>query len=98
MSSPTAGPPVITSITFDQTAYLPGTTITATVNYTPGMQNSTQTFTGTATDSKNRTGTLAVSFSVLQAVATSATAADSGSRVWTKVSDSGGVAVFTATA
>lgn len=91
--------PVITSITFDQSSYLPGQTITATVNYTPGTEPVTQTFTGTATDSATgQTGTLSVSFQVVKNDATAVTVADSGNRTWTKASDTGTVAKFTAVA
>jgi hypothetical protein len=91
--------PVITSITFDKASYVSGTTITATVVYAPGMSASTETFTGTATDSTTgSSGNMTGSFTVETADATTVTGADSGNRTWTKTSDSGTVAVFTATA
>lgn len=98
MTAPVPAAPVVNSVTFDQTAYSPGETITATVAYSPGTQDSTQTFTGVATDSGGLTGQLVVNFVTVIASATTASASDSGGRTWTKVSDSTGVAVFTATA
>lgn len=91
--------PSITSITFDKAAYNPGDTITATVNYVAGTSNVTQTFTGTATDSKtNQTGTLQVTFTVVESDTTSVAVSDQGTRTWTKISDTGSVAKFTAVA
>lgn len=95
--APTA--PVVSSITFDQTSYATGEKMTVTVNYAAGTSANTQTLTGTATDSKTtQTGKLTVNFTVINTDSTSIAVADSGSRVWTKVSDSGTVAVFTAVA
>lgn len=97
MPSPAA--PSVTSITFDQTSYAPGAKITATVVYVPGTSATTQNFTGTAVDSATGlSGNLVVNFSVVSPDPTVASAADSGNRVWTKVSDANGTAVFTATA
>ena len=91
--------PSITSITFDKTSYAPGDVITATVDYSAGTSDVTQTFKGTATDSvTNETGTLTVNFTVTENDTTTVTVSDSGSRVWTKISDSGSIAKFTATA
>jgi hypothetical protein len=91
--------PVVTSISFDKTTYSAGQVITATVDYTQGTGSASQNFTATATDSvSGLTGALSSSFSVVSNDSTTVTVSDSGSRTWTKVSDSGSVAVFTATA
>lgn len=94
-----AAAPSITSITFDKTSYSPGDLITATVDYTAGTSDVSQTFTGVATDSKSgETGTLQVSFVVTEGDTTTISVSDSGNRVWTQISDTGSVAKFTATA
>ena len=87
--------PVVTSVTFDQPSYPPGALVTATVKYTPGMSG--HNFTGVATDDvTNLTGSMTVQFGVPNP--TAASASDDGNHAWVKVSDAGGVAVFTATA
>ena len=94
MSAPSIG-----SITFDKSSYNPGDTITATIDYTPGTTAKTQTLTGTAIDSvSGLTGTLTQTFTINQPDATSLTVTDSGARTWTKQSDTGTVAKFTAAA
>ncbi len=99
VAAPTVSAPVITSIVFDKPGYTPGQIITATVNYAPGVSSQAQTFSGTATDAvTGQQGTLSVSFTVNTNDTTNLTVSDSGNRAWTKVSDSGIVAVFTATA
>ena len=91
--------PVVNSVTFDQTAYNPGDTITATMVFTPGASAQTMTFTGTATDaSTGEVGTLQVQFIVGESDATTVSASDSGGRVWTLQSQTAGQAVFTAVA
>lgn len=91
--------PTISSITFDKSSYSPGSVITATVSYSAGTSDVPQTFTGVATDSATgETGTLQVTFVVTENDTTSVTVSDSGSRNWTKISDNGAVAQFTATA
>lgn len=93
--------PVVSSITFDKSAYNTGDLITATVNYNPGKSDQTQAFTGVATDSTTGlSGQLSVSFVVSNAVtdATALTISDDGGRTWTPISDNGTVAVFTANA
>lgn len=91
--------PSITSITFDKASYNPGDTITATVDYVAGTSAATQTFTGTATDSTTgESGTLQVSFTVNENDSTTVTVTDGGGRTWTKISDTGSIAKFTATA
>lgn len=92
--------PSITSIVFDKPGgYNPGDTITATVVYVPGTAPKTFTFTGTVTDSASGGASTATgTFSVNQPDATTVSAQDTGTRNWVKKSDSGTVAVFTATA
>lgn len=97
--------PSITSIVITPSGtFSPGATITATVAYVKGTSESpvTQTLTGTATDSvTGQTGTLSQTFTTAGGTVsdtTVPTVADTGSRAWTKTSDSGTVAVFTATA
>lgn len=88
--------PVVNSITFDQTAYNPGDTITATMTFTPGASGQVMNFTGTATDSTtNQVGTLVVQFIVAETDATVVSASDSGGRSWTLQSQTAGTAVFT---
>ncbi len=99
VAASTVSAPVVSSITFDKTGYTPGQTVIATVNYAPGVSGQAQTFTGTATDAATgQQGTLSVSFTVNANDSTTIAVSDSGSRTWTKASDSGTVAVFTATA
>lgn len=91
--------PVVNSVTFDQAAYNPGDTITATMTFTPGSSGQAQTFTGTATDSATgQQGSLVVTFTVAATDATTVSASDSGARTWTLASQAAGSAVFTATA
>lgn len=79
----------------DKASYAPGDTITATLTYgDPDSQ--TQTLTWTATDGSGATQTLALSLVVKDPVALKVT--DPSGRVWTKVSDNGVIAVFTAKA
>jgi hypothetical protein len=94
-----SSPPVISGITFDQASYAPGETIHATVTYAPGSSPLVQSFTGSALDSTTElTGTLTVSFTTVISDSTVVKASDTGNRTWTKVSDTGTVAVFAATA
>lgn len=91
--------PSITSITFNKPSYVPGDLISATITYVNGTSPSVQSFTGTALDNTTGLeGILSVSFTVSISDYSMVLAADSGNRVWTKVSDTGSVAVFTATA
>lgn len=101
--------PTITSVVFDKTGYNAGDTIHATVTYVPGKSESagspvTYSVEGTGTDVvTGQTGQLAGTFTVTPVAvpvndATTLVFTDSGSRTWTKVSDTGTVAVFTATA
>lgn len=94
-----AAAPTISSITFDKTSYSPGDVITATVSYSAGTSDVTQTFTGTAVDSvSGEEGTLQVNFVVTEPDQTNITVTDSGGRAWTQISDTGSIAKFTATA
>lgn len=91
--------PSITSITFDKAQYLPGQPVNATVTYVPGTSGQEQTFNGTATDSATgQTGSLSVQFTLVVNDTTTVTVSDSGNRAWTKISDTGTVAVFQAIA
>lgn len=99
MTTPAPTAPVISTITFDQVSYTPGQTMHATVDYSPGTSPVTHSFTGNAVDgATGLTGDLVVNFITVINDSTVVSAADSGSRTWTKVSDSGTVAVFSATA
>lgn len=94
----------IDSLTFDQASYNPGDTINLTVDYTPDTPSAIpQTFTATAnlTDSGgNVVATSSAPFVVNEAQAAGdvASVSDDGGRTWTEGSDSGSVAVFSATA
>lgn len=97
---PVPAPPSVTGITFDQPAYSPGQTITATVTFTPGTSEQTTSLTGTATDkTTSQTGKLTVTFATVAPDPTTVSAADTGNRTWTQTSPAGGtVATFTAVA
>jgi len=94
----------IDSMTFDQPAYAPGDLITLTVDYTPdvaGVNPVTFTATTVITNSAGAaTATSSADFIVNQPVAGGDTLAttDTGDRTWTESSDTGSVAIFTATA
>lgn len=94
----------ISSMTFDKSAYNAGDTVTLTVAYTadvPGVSNATATATATVTDaSGNVTAAQPADFTVSSQVPAGdvVAVADTGSHAWTKVSDDGATAVFTATA
>ena len=95
----TASAPVVNSITFDQVSYAAGSKIMVSVGYSPGTSANTQSFTGTAKDSAtSKTGTLSVNFTVINSDTTTVSVSDTGNRVWTPVSNTGGVAIFTSTA
>ena len=82
------------SVSLNKAAYVPGETMTATVTYgDPDTQRNTLTFTGTDSDGQTAQGMVSyvIDPTVLSYV-------DSSGKTWTKVSDSGSVAVFTATA
>lgn len=94
----------IDSLTFDQPAYNPGDTITLTVGYTPDTPSvvpATFTATTTITDAAGDvTASGSAPFVVNEAQSAGDTVAttDDGGRTWAEASDSGSVAVFTATA
>jgi hypothetical protein len=94
----------INSLTFDEAAYNPGDLVSLTVDYTPDTPSVVpQTFTATATIT-NAAGTVvansAAPFVVneAQAAGDQVGATDDGNRTWTRASDTGSVAVLTATA
>jgi hypothetical protein len=108
MAAAPVSSPSITSISFSSLSYTPGQVITATVTYVKGTSETsattTQTLTGTVTDSvTGQIGMLTQTFttSVIGPAVSDATVpsvSDSGSRTWTKTSDTGTVATFTAIA
>jgi hypothetical protein len=94
----------IDSMTFDQASYNQGDTITLTVDYTPdvpGVTPTTFTATSVVTNSAGeQTATSSADFvvNVAQPGGDTVATTDTGGRTWTEISDSGTVAVFTATA
>lgn len=87
-----ANPTVTASL--NKTAYAPGETMTLTVNYADADRQSLAV-TITVTDSSGNTGTATANAIIDQGTVV---VTSSPARTWTKVSDSGTVAVFTATA
>ena len=94
----------INSIAFDKAAYSPGDTITVTVDYvpdTPSVMPAVFTFTGNVVNSG---GTVVASLNqdftvnVPQPAGDKVSVSDTGGRTWAESSDSGSVAVLTATA
>ena len=95
----------IDSIAFDQASYDQGATITVTVGYTPDSPSATPTtFNATATITDSSGAVVATSAPAPFIVNVPAPAGDvvavtdDGNRAWAQSSDSGSVAVFTATA
>jgi hypothetical protein len=94
----------IDSVTFDQESYNPGDVITITVAYTPdtpGVNPVVFTATANVSDSSGvEVATSSAQFVVNEAVLAGDTVSvtDTGNRAWTQSSDSGSVAVFTASA
>lgn len=79
----------------DAAAYSPGATMTLTVNYTdPDTQ--TVTLTVTATDNAGNASAPVQVTAVIDPVTVAVS--DDGNRTWTRQSDNGSVAVFTAVA
>ena len=95
----------INSMTFDQSAYAAGATITLTVAYTPDTTPVTTPTTFTATTvitdaSGAQVATSSGDFVVDEVTVPGDVLAttDTGSRTWAKITDDGATAVFTATA
>jgi len=57
-----SAPPTITSVTFDQAAYAPGSTVTATIGVSPGTVDNQQSYSGTGTDPHGDEGNWAFTF------------------------------------
>ena len=85
MALPTA------TVTLDKTTYTPGQLITATINYTAASLG--LTLNASVTDSNGN-----VIATATATVGPSIVVTSSPTRTWTKVSDNGSVAVYTATA
>jgi hypothetical protein len=94
----------IQSITFDQASYAPGDTITLTADYTPDQPGSAPTTFSATVTITDASGTAVANasapFTVAEPVAGGdvVSVSDDGGRAWAQQSDSGSVAVFTATA
>lgn len=88
MSTPTV------SASLDKASYATGATITLTVNYS---DPNTKALTVTVTVA-DATGSSSPVTAVAVIDPATTTVSDTGNRTWTKVSDTGSVAVFTATA
>jgi hypothetical protein len=94
----------VDTITFDEAAYAPGATITMTVGYTPDSPSVVpQTFTATVNVSDPSGNVLATNTAPFvvnesQPAGDVVSATDTGSRTWALASDTGSVAVLTATA
>ena len=94
----------VDSLTFDQPSYNTGDVITLTVDFTPDSPSVVPTtFTATAsiTDAAGTVvATNAAPFvvNVAQPAGDVVSVTDTGSRTWTATSDTGSVAIFTATA
>jgi hypothetical protein len=94
----------VDSMTFDQTSYDTGATITLTVGYTPDSPSAVpETFTATASVTNSggtvvATNTAPFVVNVSQPSGDTVSVTDTGSRTWAESSDSGTVAVFTTTA
>ena len=98
VTTPPTGP-VINSVTFDQPGYITGATVTATVNYTPGTSDNGQPVTFTELDTKTGlSGTFDAILNVLEPDQMQSSVSDPTGRKWTLKSDTGSVAVLTATA
>lgn len=94
----------ITSMTFDESSYNPGDTITLTVSYVPDSPSAVPaTFTATSVITNSggtQVATSSADFVVNtpQAAGDTVSVGDTGSRTWAEGSDSGSVAVFSTTA
>lgn len=83
------------SASLNKSSYAPGETMTLTVSY-GDADTKTMSVTVTATDSQGNTGTSTPVSVVIDP--TTLSVSDSLGKTWTKASDSGTVAVFTAVA
>lgn len=81
------------SASLNKTTYAPGETMTLTVTYADA-DNRSASVTVTGTDGAGNPASVSLNFNISDAVTVAAT----GGATWTKVSDNGSVAVFTATA
>ncbi len=94
----------ITSVTFDKAAYDQGDTVTCTVEYSPDVPSVAVSAQDATADLVNAGGTVTASLgagftvAVPQEGADKVRVSDVTGRQWTEVSDTGAVAVFTATA
>ena len=94
----------ISSMTFDETAYNPGDTITLTVDYvpdTPSVVPTTFNATAVITDSSgNQVASTSAPFviNVAQPSGDQVSVTDDDNHTWAKSSDTGSVAVFSTTA
>jgi hypothetical protein len=94
----------IDSTIFDKPAYNPGDTVSLTVDYTPDTPSVVPTtFTATVTLADGAGAAVATAqapfvVNVAQPAGDTVSAADDGNRAWTRSSDTGTVAVLTATA
>lgn len=90
------------TVSFDKAAYNVGDLITATIDHSGSDVAATdKTFTGTLADAAGETAQVTATFVVNEPVAVATTVqsvTDSDGRTWSQVSDSGSVAVWTATA
>ena len=95
--------PVVNAASFDAASYNPGQVVTLTVDYVAGGNSSSETVTttGEAVDTvTNEQTSFTASFSLVTSSSdpTSWALTDGSPRVYSQVSDSGSVVVFTATA
>lgn len=90
MASPTV------SVSLNKASFAPGEQILATITY-GDVDNKSFQVTVTVTDQSGNVSAPATVAAVISD-ATTITVADDGNRVWTKVSDTGSVAVFRAVA
>ncbi len=94
----------ITSLTFDQSAYDQGGTVTLTVDYVPDTPSVVPvTFTATANVTNAAGDVVATSSSPFvvntpQPAGDKVSVTDDGNRTWAESSDTGSVATFTTTA
>lgn len=83
----------------NKTTVSPGEQLVATIQYADAdNSSSSQSATWTVTDQDGNTGTLTLNFQVNSTDALTLSVTDDSGRVWTKQSDDGATAVYTATA